>query len=90
VKPTICEKHETNFTNLCAAFDRGDAILVEGQRVSDGEMVAMICVVHTDGENMTHFTPFAVMINGNPYELYRSPNPDGGFWPTESEEQKCL
>ncbi len=30
------------------------------------------------------FTPFAIMLNGNPYKLLNPPNPDGGF--TSQEE----
>ena len=81
----ISESHTHNLETLREAFDRGDVALVECQRVSDGETVVMLCAVGFDDGEYT-MTPFAEMVNGNPFEMYRPPDPDGGFHPSDSEE----
>lgn len=75
---TIVQGHIPNLETLKRVFANGDAALVECKRVSDGAVVAMLCAVVFDG-NQYNITPFAEMVNGNPYELYLPPNPDGGF-----------
>jgi hypothetical protein len=74
-----------NFETLRKAFATGDAALMEVQRVSDGKVVAVITAVSWDGKKYS-FTPFATMVEGNPFELFRPPAVDGGFHPTEAEE----
>lgn len=68
----------SNFNTLSRAFARGDSALVEVQRVDDGAIVAAICAVGQQGD-LWIVTPFATMIEENPYELFHPPNPDGGF-----------
>jgi hypothetical protein len=74
----ISDAHRSNLETLQRAFDNGDAALVECQRVADGETVVTLCAVGRDGEEYV-ITPFAEMVGGNPFDLYRPPNPDGGF-----------
>jgi hypothetical protein len=81
----IAKTHTSNLETLRTAFERDDVALVECQRVSDGETVVMLCAVGFDGEEYG-ITPFAEMVNGNPFELYRPPNPDGGYHPPDSED----
>lgn len=69
---------KANFETLGAAFDRDDVALLEGRRVSDGEIVALVCTVHMNDDEYI-LTPFAEMINGNPYEMYDPAAPGGGF-----------
>lgn len=67
-----------NFDTLSRAFDAGDVALVEVKRLSDDLPVAAICAVgHEDG--LFTLTPFAILVEGNPFELYAPPSPDGGF-----------
>lgn len=68
----------SNFETLARAFACGDSALVEVQRIADGVVVAAICAVSRDGDLFT-VTPFATMVEGNPFELFLPPNPDGGF-----------
>ncbi len=75
-----------NFDNLARAFKSGDAALVEVRRVADGVAVAAICAIGRDGESYL-ITPFAVMVEGNPFDLFDPPNPDGGFF-TQAEVQQ--
>lgn len=78
----ILEGYRKNFDTLLEAFKNGDVALLEARRVSDGAVVALVTAIgHEDGEYV--MTPFAVMIEGNPYELFEPPNPDGGFFPVE-------
>lgn len=77
---TAVEDHKKNFETLQQAFAQGDVALLEVQRVSDGKSVAAIVTVGREDGDYT-FTPFAIMVEGNPFELYRPPNPEGGFFP---------
>ena len=73
----IADFHKDNFDTLKLAAENEDLALVECQRVSDGETVVMLCAIgYEDGEY--GITPFAEMVNGNPFEMYRPPAP-GGF-----------
>jgi len=75
-KPVVA--HKKNFETLKAAFRRGDVALMECRFNATDERVAVICAVGKDGDEIA-FTPFAVMLNGNPYEMLSPPDPDGGF-----------
>lgn len=68
----IPEGHIANFDTLSRAWKAGDVCLLECIRKSDGEMVAMICTVEWDGEYY-RVTPFAEMVNGDPFEDYLPP-----------------
>ncbi|HMS55289.1 MAG TPA: DUF6117 family protein [Fimbriimonadaceae bacterium] len=67
-----------NFDELSRAFGAGDVALMEVRRVADQTVVAVICAVSfIDGEY--EFTPFAVMVEGNPFDLFDPPRLSGGF-----------
>lgn len=74
-----CIAHKGNFETLKRAFASGDIALMEVEIVATGERVAAICAVQRDGSGEFEFVPFAVMLNGNPYELLNPPKPEGGF-----------
>ena len=76
---TIVQQHSQNFTTLKRAFAQGNVALMECQEVSTGETVAVICAAVKTPDGGAEFTPFARFFNGNPYEMLRPPNPDGGF-----------
>lgn len=67
-----------NLDTLNVVFANGDAALVKAQRLSDGETVTLLCGIGYDGEEYG-ITPFAEMIDGNPFEMYAPPLGDGGF-----------
>lgn len=69
---------QQNFDELSRAFGAGDVALMEVLRVADQTVVAAICAVsNVNGEY--GFTPFAVMVEGNPFDLFDPPLPGGGF-----------
>jgi hypothetical protein len=75
---TAVRQHKPNFETLQQAFANGDVALMECQVKATGEAVAVVVAVNREGEDLS-FVPFAMMFNGNPYELLNPPNPDGGF-----------
>ena len=78
----VCQGHAGNLETIKAAAANGDLALIECRRVKDGEIVALLAAVGWDGQEYT-FTPLAEMVNGNPYELYQAPLPEGGFAPVD-------
>ena len=81
-KKTIVQGQKQNFETLSEAFANGDVCLLECQIAATGEVVAAICAAQTvHGE--VEFVPFAIMINGNPYEVLNPPKPDGNFMSQE-------
>jgi hypothetical protein len=75
-KPVL--DHKQNFETLKRAFQHEDVALMECELVATGERVAVICAASPVGDEI-EFTPFAMFFNGNPYDMLRPPNPDGGF-----------
>jgi hypothetical protein len=75
---TAVQQHKPNFETLQEAFANGDVALMECQLKATGQPVAVIVAVNRDGDEFG-FVPFAMMFDGNPYELLNPPNPDGGF-----------
>ena len=75
---TIVQQHKPNFESIKRAFENGDVALLECQLKSTGETVAVITAVNRDGGEFG-FVPFAMMFNGNPYEMLNPPSADGGF-----------
>lgn len=81
---TAVQQHRPNFATLQSAFQNGDVALLECQLKSTGESVAVIVSVNRDGEEFG-FVPFAMMFNGNPYEMLNPHDPDGGFHDSDPE-----
>lgn len=75
---TAVRQHKPNFETLQEAFANGDVALMECQLKSTGESVAVVVAVNREDKDFS-FVPFAMMFNGNPYELLNPPDPDGGF-----------
>lgn len=63
---------------MIGPISNGDSALIEVQRVADGVVVAAVCAIEREGDTWT-ITPFATMIEGDPFDLFRPPNPNGGF-----------
>lgn len=72
------DDEKTNFDTLKRAADQGCMALLESHRISDGKRVALVCAVSPPhGEQETYdITPFAEMIEGNPFEIYEPPYND--------------
>lgn len=63
---------KANFETLKEALEAGDLCLLSAKRKSDGADVALVCVMgHKDG--MFYPVPIAVMVEGNPFDLYDDP-----------------
>lgn len=71
--------HKANFDTLQQAFAAGDVALMECQLAATGEDVAVICVANRHQDGSIEFAPFAMLLNGNPYEVLNPPKPEGGF-----------
>lgn len=72
------EPDKVNFDTLSKAFSAGDVALVEIKRLSDDASVAAICAVGREGDLFV-LTPFAILVEGNPFELYAPPSSEGSF-----------
>lgn len=79
--------HEKNLETIVNAAKCGCLALLECRLRTTGEKVAVLVAVNRDGEMRT-FVPFAVFMNGNPYELLDPPNPMGGFYDDDNKERK--
>jgi hypothetical protein len=75
----IPKGHKQNFQTLVDAFNAGDVALMECQLSATGETVAVICAANRMPDGEIQFTPFAIMFNGNPYEMVNPPKAEGGF-----------
>ncbi len=75
----LAKGHKANFRTLQEAFDNGDVALMECQLAATGEEVAVICAANRLADGGVEFAPFAILFNGNPYEVVNPPNAEGGF-----------
>lgn len=80
-----CIAHKKNFDTLIKAFRRGDVCLMECTIKATGERVAVICAAQELEGGVVEFVPFAVMPNGNPYELLDPPPKDSEPTPQDRE-----
>jgi hypothetical protein len=76
---TLAIGHKQNFDTLQQAFGQGDVALMQCQLASTGEEVAVICAANRLPDGGVEFAPFAMLFNGNPYELLNPPKSEGGF-----------
>ena len=71
----IRDGDRANFKTLLKAAKNKDLALVSSIRKSDGAQVALVCAMgYEDGVYFP--APLAVMIEGNPFELFEDPMPD--------------
>lgn len=69
------EGDKANFRTLKRACKSDDLALISTTRKSDGADVALVCAIGLDNEGNALISPLAVMIEGNPYELFNPPFP---------------
>jgi hypothetical protein len=74
----LSEYEIKNFETIQQAHEDGNLALLESHRVSDGKRVALICGIMppTEEDETYNITPFAEMIDGDPFELYEPPFED--------------
>ena len=61
----------------------GDVALMECELKGTGEQVAVVVAANRADDGEIDFVPFAMLFNGNPYNMLNPPNPDGGFHDSE-------
>lgn len=76
--PALGEAAKANFGTLLEAADNGDLALVDALDRQTGQPVQLIVAVGRDGGDYL-LTPFAVLVEGNPFERYAPPLPGGGY-----------
>lgn len=64
---------KTNFATIVSAASAGDLALVSAIRKSDGASVALVCAMADLGDGQIMPIPLAVMVEGNPFELFEDP-----------------
>lgn len=62
-----------NFDTLLRAVKAGDAVLLSAIRKRDGKQVALVCAAQPGEDDTIEMVPFAVMVEGDPYEEYEDP-----------------
>jgi hypothetical protein len=61
---------------LKKAFEEDAVCLMEVTLKATGERVAALCAAVRHEDNTASFAPFAIMLNGNPFELLDSSSTD--------------
>ena len=75
--PTTTPKLRTgdraNFQTILRAVDDGALALVSAVRKADQQPVALVCAIQQNDDETFTPVPFAVMVEGNPFELFEDP-----------------
>ena len=74
--PRLSIADTANFETLKQAHNDGNLALVSAIRKADGMPVALICALGRrtkNGETLYSVSPLAVMIEGDPFELFEDP-----------------
>lgn len=75
--PKLNEAYRANFATLLAAAKDEKLSLVSAIRKTDNKPVALICAMNYV-QGMVEAVPLAVMIEGNPYEIFDDPISERG------------
>lgn len=78
----LLDGHQANFATLKRASKNGDLALLSAVRKLDGANVALVCAMGRNDAGFIRPAPLAVMVEGNPYELFEDP--------TSAETEKPL
>jgi hypothetical protein len=71
-----CIGHKDNLQALREAFEENVVCLMEVTLKATGERVAALCTAAQYEDGDVSFTPFAIMLNGNPFALLDPPSTD--------------
>ena len=72
IPPPLSEADKANFATLKQAAGNGDLALVSVIRKADQQPVSLVCAMGHEG-GIYYPAPLAVMIEGNPFELFEDP-----------------
>jgi len=75
----LSRSSRANFETLQAACNAGRLALLDCQDAKTGESVPVIVAVNLEGQEY-EFVPLARLRVGNPYDEFRPPNPDAGYF----------
>ena len=68
--PDIPDVDIVNFAALLTAFNDENICIMDATRVSDNHHVTLLCSVIQNKDGTHKLTPHAVIIQGDPFELY--------------------
>ena len=71
--PRLRKGDHTNFQTLLRAADDGALALVSAVRKAEQQPVALVCAMQQNEDKTFTPVPFAVMVEGNPFELFEDP-----------------
>lgn len=71
--PKLRTGDQANFQTLLRAADDGALALVSAVRKADQKPVALVCAMQHNGDETITPIPFAVMVEGNPFDLFDDP-----------------
>lgn len=71
--PKLKKSVRDNFDTLLRAAGQGDVALVSAIRKSDQQPVSLVCAMSSNEDGTITPVPFAVMVDGNPFELFEDP-----------------
>lgn len=71
--PRLRRGDSHNFDTLLRAADDGALALVSAIRKADQQPVALVCAMQENEDETITPVPFAVMVEGNPFELFEDP-----------------
>jgi hypothetical protein len=71
--PRLRQGDRHNFETLLRAAEDGALALVSAIRKADQQAVALVCAMQQNGDETITPIPFAVMVEGNPFELFEAP-----------------
>ena len=73
VTPPLTDAYKSNFATLARAFRNDGAALVSAIDKASGEPRALVCAIHRNEDGTITPVPFAVMVWGNPFEMFHDP-----------------
>ena len=71
--PPLTDGDKSNFETLARAFRNEDAALVSAIDKASREPRALVCAMHRNEDGTITPVPFAVMVWGNPFEMFHDP-----------------
>ena len=71
--PPLTDGDKRNFETLVSAFRNEDSALVSAIDKASGEPRALVCAMHRNEDGTLTPVPFAVLVWGNPFEMFHDP-----------------